>query len=115
VAVVSVGGARHRGRMLVRADATYLDDATKQVARVFPTGSTWLHFDRRMPGAEVFANSVLEPAIGLGGDLALRTFANADWQNWTSSIQIATFELANADRRAGDRQPAHGPRAGVDL
>jgi len=80
--------------MLVRPDATYLDEATKQAARVFPTGATWLNFESRLPGKEVFADAVMEPGIGIGGDLALRTFASAEWQNWISSTQIATFELA---------------------
>ncbi len=80
--------------MLVRPDATYLDDATKQLTRVFPQGTEWLRFDSVFPESEVFANSVLEPAVGIGGDLALRAFANADWQNWASATKIATFELA---------------------
>ena len=80
--------------MLVRPDATYLDEATKQAARIFPIGSTWLNFESRLPGKEVFAGAVMEPALGIVGDLALRTFANAEWQNWASSTQIATFELA---------------------
>ena len=80
--------------MLVRPDATYLDEATKQAARIFPAGSTWLNFQSRMPATEVFMDSIVDPAVGIAGDLALRTFANAEWQNWTSSIQIMTFELA---------------------
>ena len=39
-------------------------------------------------------DSIVDPAVGIAGDLALRDFANAEWQNWTSSIQIMTFELA---------------------
>ncbi len=80
--------------MLVRPDATYLDDATKQMARVFPTGSAWLTFESRLPATEVFRDAVMDPAIGIDGPLALRTFATCEWQNWTSSIQIAAFELA---------------------
>ena len=80
--------------MLVRPDATYLDEATKQAARIFPAGSTWLNFQSRMPATEVFMDSIVDPAVGIAGDLALRAFANAEWQNWTSSIQIMTFELA---------------------
>ncbi len=80
--------------MLVRPDATYLDEVTKQTARVFPTGSTWLTFESRLPAKEVFVDSITEPALGAAGELALATFASAEWHNWASSMQIATFELA---------------------
>jgi len=53
--------------MLVRPDATYLDEVTKQAARVFPTGSSWLSFASKLPGAELFEGSIYDPAIGLGG------------------------------------------------
>ncbi|MFV8755751.1 hypothetical protein ACNOYE_34805 [Nannocystaceae bacterium ST9] len=72
--------------MLVRPDATFLDTATKQAARVFPTGSAWLNFESRLPGKEIWENSNKDPALS--------TFANAEWQNWVSSTQVAVFELA---------------------
>ncbi len=100
--------------MLVRPDATFLDDATKQVARVFPTGSAWLTFESRLPGKEIWENSNKDPAIGLGGELALSTFANAEWQNWVSSTQVAVFELAT---RVGvppiDNQPLGSALASI--
>jgi hypothetical protein len=80
--------------MLVRPELTYIDKATKAAARVFPTGSSWLNFESRLPATEVFRDAVMDPAIGIDGPLALQTFATCEWQNWTSSIQIATFELA---------------------
>ena len=79
---------------LLRPDATFIDEATNRAERIFPTGSGWKFFESRFPEADVFANSVLDPAIGIGGELGLRAFASADWQNWISTTKIATFELA---------------------
>jgi hypothetical protein len=80
--------------MLVRPDVTYIDKATKQAARVFPQGALWTQFESRLPAAEVFRDAIMEPAIGIDGELGLQVFSNAEWLNWTSSIQIATYELA---------------------
>ncbi|PRP98529.1 hypothetical protein [Enhygromyxa salina] len=79
--------------MLLRPDETFIDKATKRAERVFPRGIDWQTFSSQLPGKEVFANSVLDPAIGIGGDLAMKTFAAADWQNWVSTTQISLFEL----------------------
>ncbi|PRQ02042.1 hypothetical protein [Enhygromyxa salina] len=79
--------------MLLRPDETFIDNATKRAERVFPRGIDWKTFSSQLPGKEVFANSVLDPAIGIGGDLAMKTFAAADWQNWVSTTQISLFEL----------------------
>ncbi len=80
--------------MLVRPDATFIDQATKRAERVFPRGMEWRTFESKLPGKDVFANSVLDPAIGIGGALAVQTFATADWRNWISSMQIGLFEIA---------------------
>lgn len=79
--------------MLLRPDATFVDYATNRAERIFPQGSHWLHFESKLPGREVFANSVLDPAIGLSGDLGIKSFASADWGNFISSTQIGLFEL----------------------
>ena len=55
--------------MLVVPDATYIDQATKQVSRIFPTGSSWLSFESRMPPLEVFRDSVLDEGLGTLGEL----------------------------------------------
>ncbi len=75
-------------------DATFIDRATNRSERVFPRGTDWLTFRSQLPGRDVFANSVLDPAIGIGGELGLRAFATADWRNWTSAIKIGLFELS---------------------
>jgi hypothetical protein len=80
-------------RMLLRRDSTYIDEATKQARRIFPDGTAWLYFQSRLPAPEVFKNTVLDGAIGVAGELGLATFANAEWQNWTSSVQVLAFEL----------------------
>jgi hypothetical protein len=80
--------------MLLRPEATFIDQATKRAERVFPRGMEWRTFTSKLPGKEVFANSVLDPAIGIGGELAIQTFATADWRNWISSMQIGLFEIA---------------------
>ena len=47
------------------------------------------------PAPEVFANSVLDPAIGIGGELGMAAFATADWRNWRGLIsRLATFMTA---------------------
>jgi hypothetical protein len=79
--------------MLLRRDSTYIDEATKQARRIFPDGTAWLYFQSRLPAPEVFKNTVLDGAIGVAGELGLATFANAEWQNWTSSVQVLAFEL----------------------
>jgi len=79
--------------MLLRPDATYINDVTKRAERVFPAGSQWHHFESRLPDKSVFENSVLDPAIGIAGALSLKTFATADFGNWLSSTQIGLFEL----------------------
>ena len=80
--------------MLLRPDAQFLDKAVNRYERVFPRGIEWLTFRSQLPGQEVFANSVLDPAIGIAGELGLRAFASADWRNWTSAIKIGLFELS---------------------
>ena len=80
--------------MLLRPDATFTDRATNRAERVFPRGVEWRTFTSKLPGKEVFANSVLDPAIGIGGALGIKTFATADWRNWISSMQIGLFEIA---------------------
>lgn len=80
--------------MLVRPEATFIDQATQRAERVFPRGVEWRTFESKLPGKDVFANSVLDPAIGVGGELAMKTFATADWRNWISSMQIGLFEIA---------------------
>src|SRR5262245_31789258 len=80
--------------MLLRPDATFTDRATDRAERVFPRGTDWLTFRSQLPGQEVFANSVLDPAIGIAGELGVRAFATADWRNWTSAIKIGLFELS---------------------
>ena len=80
--------------MLVRPDATFIDDITNRAERIFPTGTGWLNFQSRLPPMEVFKDTVLDDAIGASGELALATFANAEWQNWTSTVQVVSFELA---------------------
>jgi hypothetical protein len=80
--------------MLLRRDAKFLDKVTNRQERVFPPGTDWMTFRSQFPAAEVFANSVLDPAIGIGGELGLAAFATADWRNWTSSIKIGLFELS---------------------
>ncbi|NJK31437.1 MAG: hypothetical protein HC927_02900 [Deltaproteobacteria bacterium] len=84
---VVVGGPvyRHCRPCSIAPTRPYFDQAVKRPERIFLTGSTWLTFESGLPGREVCANSMLEPAIGISGDLALRTFANAEWQNWISS------------------------------
>ena len=79
--------------MLLRRDATYIDEATKHAARIFPTGNAWLNFQSRLPAPEVFRDTVLDDAVGMAGELALSTFANAEWSNWTSTVQVLTFEV----------------------
>jgi hypothetical protein len=79
--------------MLFRRDATYLDQATKAAARIFPSGNAWLNFQSRLPAPQVFKDTVLDGAIGTAGELALATFANAEWQNWTSTLQVLTYEV----------------------
>jgi hypothetical protein len=80
--------------MLLRRDATFLDKVTNRYERVFPPGTDWMTFRSQLPASEVFANSVLDPAIGIAGDLGVAAFATADWRNWTSSIKIGLFELS---------------------
>ncbi|NVB37242.1 hypothetical protein G6O69_36825 [Pseudenhygromyxa sp. WMMC2535] len=80
--------------MLLRPAETYISEVTKRAERVFPQGSEWLTFASKMPGKEVLQNSVLDPAVGLVGELAMQAFASADWQNWISSMQIGVYELA---------------------
>ena len=80
--------------MLLRPDAQFLDTAVNRYERIFPRGTDWLTFRSQLPAQEVFANSVLDPAIGIAGDLGLRAFATADWRNWTSAIKIGLFELS---------------------
>jgi hypothetical protein len=84
--------------MLLRRDAKFLDKVTNRYERVFSTGTDWLTFGSQLPAAEVFANSVLDPAIGIGGELGVAAFATADWRNWTSSIKIGS--AAKAGRSA---------------
>ncbi|EDM74158.1 hypothetical protein PPSIR1_39145 [Plesiocystis pacifica SIR-1] len=79
--------------MLLRPDVIHQDPATKQLARVFPESTGWLQFKSHLPGKEVFANSVLDPSIGIDGELALETFAKADWMNWISTTQISLYEV----------------------
>jgi hypothetical protein len=79
--------------MLLRPDSTYISPVLKRAELVFPQGTDWLRFESALPGKEVFANSVLDPAIGLAGDLALQTFAAADWQNWISTAKVSLFEI----------------------
>lgn len=79
--------------MLLRPDATFLDPVVKRNERIFPQGTDWLRFESALPEKEVFANSVLDPAIGIGGALGLQTFAAADWQNWTSTAKVSLFEI----------------------
>lgn len=78
--------------MLLRPDATYLNHANRHLP-IFPPGTDWLHFESKLPGKEVFADSILDPAVGLSGELGLRTFASADWKNWISTSQISLFEI----------------------
>lgn len=80
--------------MLLRPEATFIDQATKRAERVFPRGMEWRTFTSKLTGKEVFPNSVLDPAIGIGGKLAMQTFATADWRNWISSMQIGLFGIA---------------------
>lgn len=80
--------------MLLRRDAKFLDTVTNRYERVFPAGTDWMTFRSQLPAPEVFANSVLDPAIGIGGELGLAAFATADWRNWTSSLKIGLFELS---------------------
>ena len=80
--------------MLLRPDTTYIDQVTKRTERVFPLGSEWKRFRSQFPEKDVFANSVLDPAIGIAGDLAIKTFAAADWQNWISATKVSLFELS---------------------
>ena len=79
--------------MLLRPEATFIDEATNRAERIFPRGTQWLSFESMLPGETVFENSVLEPAVGVTGELALKTFATADWQNWLSTTKISVFEL----------------------
>ncbi|EDM75934.1 hypothetical protein PPSIR1_25186 [Plesiocystis pacifica SIR-1] len=79
--------------MLLRPDATHRDQATNQLARIFPESTGWLQFKSHLPGKEVFANSILDPSIGIDGELALETFAKADWMNWISTTQISLYEV----------------------
>ena len=79
--------------MLLRPDLTFIDKATKRPERVFPRGTQWLNFQSRFPSSEVFKNTSLDPAIGIAGELAISTFARADWHNWISSTQIGLYEI----------------------
>ncbi|EDM76687.1 hypothetical protein PPSIR1_38204 [Plesiocystis pacifica SIR-1] len=79
--------------MLLRPDETFIDEVTNRAERVFPRGSEWTTFRSHLPDDEVFKNSILDPAIGVGGELALKTFASADWKNWVSSAQIGLYEI----------------------
>lgn len=79
--------------MLLRPDTTFLDEATNRSERIFPRGEDWLHFESKLPGGTVFANAVLEPAVGVMGELALETFAKADWSNWISATKISLYEV----------------------
>ncbi|EDM74990.1 hypothetical protein PPSIR1_19067 [Plesiocystis pacifica SIR-1] len=79
--------------MLLRPDETFIDEVTNRAERVFPRGSEWTTFRSHLPDDEVFKNSILDPAIGVGGELALKTFASADWQNWVASAQIGLYEI----------------------
>src|SRR5690606_38421186 len=79
--------------MLLRPDATFISPVLKRAELVFPQGTNWLRFESALPGKDVFANSVLDPAIGIAGDLALQTFAAADWQNWISTAKVSLFEI----------------------
>ncbi|MCA9686230.1 MAG: hypothetical protein KC457_28940, partial [Myxococcales bacterium] len=78
--------------MLLRPDATYINQATKHAEEVFPRGVDWLNFASKLPGDSVFKNSVLEPALDVAGELSMAAFARADWQNWISTMQIGVFE-----------------------
>ena len=80
--------------MLLRPDTTYIDQVTKRAERIFPLGTEWKHFKSHFPEDDVFTNSVLDPAIGIAGELAAKTFASADWQNWISATKISLFELS---------------------
>lgn len=62
--------------------------------RVFPSGDQWLYFQSRLPGADVFKNSVLDPAIGISDALGAMTFASADYGNWVNALRIASFEIS---------------------
>ncbi|EDM77439.1 hypothetical protein PPSIR1_38029 [Plesiocystis pacifica SIR-1] len=79
--------------MLLRPDATFLDPVTDRAERIFPRGEDWLHFESKLPGESVFANAVLEPAVGITDELAIETFAKADWSNWISATKISLFEV----------------------
>lgn len=79
--------------MLLRPDATFIHPTLNRAERVFPQGIDWLRFESALPGKDVFASSVLDPAIGIAGDLAAQTFAAADWQNWVSTAKVSLFEV----------------------
>src|SRR5690606_41377354 len=66
---------------------------TTRTQQVVPHGAVWLRFASRMPGRDVVANSVLDPAIGLTGDLAQVAFAAAEWENWIASAKVSLFEV----------------------
>ena len=71
MAVCSVSRFPHRRSVLLRPDAQFLDTAVNRYERIFPRGTEWLTFRSQLPGQEVFANSVLDPAIGIAGDLGM--------------------------------------------
>ncbi|NVB40342.1 hypothetical protein G6O69_37225 [Pseudenhygromyxa sp. WMMC2535] len=80
--------------MLLRPDETFYSEVTKRAERVFPVGTAWQIFESKMPAADVFKSSVLDPAVGVLGDIGMRAFANSEWQNWVSSIQIGIYDIA---------------------
>src|SRR5690606_24128812 len=79
--------------MLLRPDATFIHPTLKRPEPVFPQGTGWLRFESALPGKDVFANSVLDPAIGIAGELAAQTFAAADWQNWIATARVSLYEV----------------------
>lgn len=79
--------------MLLRQDATYVDQVTGQLQRVFPVTESWLSFRSDLPSLDVLKDSVLDPAVGSTDDLSIKRWVNADWSNWVQTVKVATFEI----------------------
>jgi hypothetical protein len=100
--------------MLVRPDATYLDEVTKQPARVFPVGSGWLDFESQLPGKEVFEGSIYDPPLApyrVPRPCGLRCCAGKSRNSSPSTPRSSCYDSMASTR---GRSPSTGSRSSSD-
>ena len=73
--------------MLLRRDATYIDEATKHAARIFPTGNAWLNFQSRLPAPEVFRDTVLDDVASDGTNWHTNSWDIRDPATWMTDVE----------------------------